>query len=107
MYTTKLNPFQQKPSFMPIPFNSYGSWKVEKAAILIQSTFRQYCARKRYMSIAYRNYIKKVSLPAIAIQSSWRRYKAIRTAKLLAFSKAISNYCNEQAGKIARYYKGI
>jgi len=92
--------------FQKKELNAVKSWKVHKAATMIQANYRRYYARKLYANMICSNYIKKANAPAIKIQSAWRRYSAIRLVKQLAFSKVIFNYYNTQARKIGCWYKG-
>jgi hypothetical protein len=83
------------------------SQKIYRAATMIQTNYRRYCARKLYANMICSNYIKRASAPAIRIQSAWRRYSAICLVKQLAFSKLIFKHYNTQAMKIGSWYKGI
>lgn len=97
-----MNPFQRTG----LEFRCFESQKLQKAAVIIQTNFRSYCARKLYAKIIYCNYVKKANAPVIKIQKAWRKYNAMCKAKLLALSKTLSNYYSSKATKIASWYKG-
>lgn len=100
-----MNPFQKR-GLMAVGLGILESQKAHKAAVMIQTNFRRYTARKRYASLIYCNYIKRANVPAIKMQSAWRKYSAICSAKLLALSRSVVGYYDSQATKIASWYKG-
>lgn len=78
-----------------------------QAAIKIQSNYRRFIARKKFVALVYKKYIAQVTKPVIYIQKVWKKYKTICSTKLYAFKLKISEICKKSAKNIAAWYKGI
>jgi len=90
---------------MKLAFESWKSMREQRAAIVIQSKFRAFYTRKKFIAIIHNRYIMQVLHPTIVIQAAWKRYRVVCIIKLRVFSKLITNYYSSNATRIARWYR--
>lgn len=90
---------------MRIALESLKSLREKRAALMIQSRFRAFCARKKFIAIVHSRYILQVLRPVITIQATWKRHRIVCMIKLRVFSKVVTSFYASNATKIARWYK--
>ena len=90
---------------MKLAFETFKSIREQDAAVVIQSKFKSYYSRKRFIKRIHELYIMQVLPPTIIIQAAWKRYRILCIIKLRALSRLIINHYKNKAITIASWYK--